>query len=1039
MVTVTQIRNSEAFVFTLSDNRVITAQPVFNASTQRWDFPTVPQDVADLLGQITGTDRFQKVMNGSVPGSLFSFDDHALTDHTGIPGVGDPRHASPVQTVQDLRDVPPEDRVDQQLRLLEDNNAVYAFDEQGLGADDGNLIIVPTDITPPDPGRWFKTAGAVVAHAASHEDAGDDEINVGGLSGELADPQPPKDHKDEHKSGGGDAFAAADILEATVKRVQTTTGPTTLLMGAVADGEYLKRSGTGIVGTSISAGFFTDGVGTYAGIGKGSPAPQAGGTDSLGHGSGANADGNSSFAQGYYAVAQDNSFAQGYYAQCTGPDSFAQGYKAYPGQRGFAQGRQVYTNGGLNSFAQGYNVSVNTNYSFAQGSGVTVTGSYSFAQGKNHYMTGSGQLTAGVSNRGTSPYALVHGAYNNANGGFYISVLGSRNGSYLGSSIGSFNFIHGQKNVYTPYPYSTAYTQPYCFVQGKENVLSDTGTYTPQLGQGSFVQGVNNLRDFGGINCSTGPYNFIQGRANLSGYAPYGQYINTGNFIQGFNNQSFNGGSSYNFMQGSYNKLQYGFYSMMQGGRNSCQQRESFVQGYYNRLIGYGGRNFAQGRQNQIGYSPAYINYDNFVQGSGNKINHTAGPVFGNSDFAVGKYNYVYDSLGICFAHGYRNKVRNSKRIMTQGYRNYIHESYYASVQGDSNRLNAYGAAAKARSLFIQGKSNNAYSAYGSRYGFIQGGYNDLYKYTYRTFMQGWNNKIDYSSFDVMVQGYGIDTSHHQTRCFFQGASFFPSYYLTNVMAQGTGHTLTSYSSNIFQQGLSCFLLYSSQSNCFMQGDSVTAANRAFGQGQSIYAKNYSFAQGRNASAFHDICFAQGYNVTAQIGVSFAQGYNTDALGARSFAQGRKAEAKRADQKTWGSNRDGTKGFAQASHLIKHVSTTDATETTLATLDLESGRSYAINVKVTGKNVTTNGEAATFEHSGACAFRDAAGSVLIGGPISLTKTSSAQDPGPANAAFVSTLKLSGNNVLLTVTADDGDASGDDYEWCCDMHFVEVHT
>jgi hypothetical protein len=305
--------------------------------------------------------------------------------------------------------------------------------------------------------------------------------------------------------------------------------------------------------------------------------------------------------------------------------------------------------------------------------------------------------------------------------------------------------------------------------------------------------------------------------------------------------------------------------------------------------------------------------------------------------------------------------------------------------------------------------------------------------------MQGWNNKIDYSSFDVMVQGYGIDTSHHQTRCFFQGASFFPSYYLTNVMAQGTGHTLTSYSSNIFQQGLSCFLLYSSQSNCFMQGDSVTAANRAFGQGQSIYAKNYSFAQGRNASAFHDICFAQGYNVTAQIGVSFAQGYNTDALGARSFAQGRKAEAKRADQKTWGSNRDGTKGFAQASHLIKHVSTTDATETTLATLDLESGRSYAINVKVTGKNVTTNGEAATFEHSGACAFRDAAGSVLIGGPISLTKTSSAQDPGPANAAFVSTLKLSGNNVLLTVTADDGDASGDDYEWCCDMHFVEVHT
>jgi hypothetical protein len=64
-----------------------------------------------------------------------------------------------------------------------------------------------------------------------------------------------EDHKDRHKSGGADAFASSDILEATVKRLQTTDGPTTLLMGAVADGEFLKRSGTGIIGaTSAGAG-----------------------------------------------------------------------------------------------------------------------------------------------------------------------------------------------------------------------------------------------------------------------------------------------------------------------------------------------------------------------------------------------------------------------------------------------------------------------------------------------------------------------------------------------------------------------------------------------------------------------------------------------------------------------------------------------------------------------------------------------------------------------------------------------------------------
>lgn len=52
--------------------------------------------------------------------------------------------------------------------------------------------------------------------------------------------------------GGSDAFVAADILDATVKRLQTTTGPTTLLVGAVADGEFLKRSGTSLIGSTVN-------------------------------------------------------------------------------------------------------------------------------------------------------------------------------------------------------------------------------------------------------------------------------------------------------------------------------------------------------------------------------------------------------------------------------------------------------------------------------------------------------------------------------------------------------------------------------------------------------------------------------------------------------------------------------------------------------------------------------------------------------------------------------------------------------------------
>jgi len=67
------------------------------------------------------------------------------------------------------------------------------------------------------------------AHKTSHQDAGSDEISVAGLSGVLADSQ-----------------IANKIVE--------TAGPTTLTVGAVADGEYLKRSGATVVGGTPAGG-----------------------------------------------------------------------------------------------------------------------------------------------------------------------------------------------------------------------------------------------------------------------------------------------------------------------------------------------------------------------------------------------------------------------------------------------------------------------------------------------------------------------------------------------------------------------------------------------------------------------------------------------------------------------------------------------------------------------------------------------------------------------------------------------------------------
>lgn len=134
------------------------------------------------------------------------------------------------------------------------------------------------------------------AHAASHEaPLGTDQITLGNLFGTLTDAQhgsrsggtlhpvatpnpagvngflsaadktrldgmetgadvtanhPPQAHKDTHVSGAGDQFIATDVLEAIVKRLRETGGPTILLMGSVPDGNVLQRSGTNIIGAS---------------------------------------------------------------------------------------------------------------------------------------------------------------------------------------------------------------------------------------------------------------------------------------------------------------------------------------------------------------------------------------------------------------------------------------------------------------------------------------------------------------------------------------------------------------------------------------------------------------------------------------------------------------------------------------------------------------------------------------------------------------------------------------------------------------------
>jgi hypothetical protein len=84
---------------------------------------------------------------------------------TAVSTMGGPVKAG-VQTTTALRALDGASEADKNMRLVEDKDAIYRYDTAGTGADDDNITIVPHDITPPAPGRWFKFSTTTQNHEA---------------------------------------------------------------------------------------------------------------------------------------------------------------------------------------------------------------------------------------------------------------------------------------------------------------------------------------------------------------------------------------------------------------------------------------------------------------------------------------------------------------------------------------------------------------------------------------------------------------------------------------------------------------------------------------------------------------------------------------------------------------------------------------------------------------------------------------------------------------------------------------------------------
>ncbi len=148
---------------------------------------------------------------------------------------------APVQSLADLRAVAPARRQDKQTRYVEDTGALYDFNAEGTGADDGDGTIAPTTGT----GRWFKTSGAGSSNAAT----------LGGNDGSF--------YRDRanHIGVGAVAFvgdtAPALIVEGTLW-LDTDEPATVASGGSPSTNTYLKTEADGLFRRIDTAVAFPD-------------------------------------------------------------------------------------------------------------------------------------------------------------------------------------------------------------------------------------------------------------------------------------------------------------------------------------------------------------------------------------------------------------------------------------------------------------------------------------------------------------------------------------------------------------------------------------------------------------------------------------------------------------------------------------------------------------------------------------------------------------------------------------------------------------
>jgi len=207
------------------------------------------------------------------------------------------------------------------------------------------------------------------------------------------------------KSVFGDSSDAIDM------GIDVAATATTLTLEVNLIGFIVGAESAGTVG---SGGFFTDGAGTNAAIGKGDVAPTAAGTNSVAQGDASAATANNSFALGNTATATNgfagNGFSLGTTVAVSGAQSFGLGSsQTVSSANSFALGSYSTCSGGQYQFSLGNTANCSSGINFALGYSATASGYTSFAMGNVTEATAASSFAFGDGAVASATYSFAFG------------------------------------------------------------------------------------------------------------------------------------------------------------------------------------------------------------------------------------------------------------------------------------------------------------------------------------------------------------------------------------------------------------------------------------------------------------------------------------------------------------------------------------------------------------------------------------------------------------------------------------------------------